>query len=74
MATTRTKQILCWKNRFSGEEGFVKTVSRKKGYFEATKDKSDAKAYVNVGFVNKDMQFLDEIGETKNNEFFCMNA
>ena len=63
-------QILCWRNKFSGEEGFVKTVSRKKGYFESTYDKSEARSYLTPSLAEKDIEYLGQIGETNNNDFF----
>ncbi len=66
------KSILGWRNRYSGEEGFVKSVSLKKGYFENTFNKSNAKSYVNEGLVRKDLNILNTIGETQNNDFFLI--
>ena len=66
------KSILCWRNRFSGEEGYVLSVSPKKGYFESTKDRTKAKVYVNNGLFQKDMLFLNSIGETNQNEFYLI--
>ena len=34
-----------WKNKWSGETGFVKKVHTKEGYFENTFDKSEAKIF-----------------------------
>ena len=68
------KQILCWKNRFSGEQGYVKSVSRKKGYFENTFDAKEAKSYMAQSVADKDLEFMEEIGETANNEFFFAKA
>lgn len=63
------EKIMCWRNKFSGEEGYVKNVSRKKGYFEATKDRKKAKVYKKESLISKDMDFLREIGEMDQNDF-----
>lgn len=64
------KKIICWRNKFSGEEGFVKKVSHKLGYFEATKNENEAKTYSKDGYISRDLDFFDKINETENNEFF----
>lgn len=66
----RTKVNLKWRNKYSGEEGYVKRTSVNCGYFENTFNKSEAKKYVNTPSVDKELEFLKEIGETANNEFF----
>ena len=61
--------LLKWRNRFSGEQGYVKTTSTKKGYFENTFDKNEAKRYRSDRELGADIAFLHSIGEDINNEF-----
>jgi hypothetical protein len=35
-------KIIRWTNKFSGEQGFVRKINHKDGYFENTFDKSEA--------------------------------
>lgn len=37
--------IIKWTNKYSKEEGYVKCLNRKEGYFENTFERSEAKAY-----------------------------
>lgn len=37
--------IVKWTNKFSGEEGFVKCINNKDGYFENTFDRADARKW-----------------------------
>ena len=63
---------LKWRNKFSKEEGYVKSTSPKKGCFYNTFEKSEAKKYTNETMINKDLAFLNTIGETNQNEFFVV--
>ena len=68
------KMNLKWRNRFSGEEGYVGKVSRKDGCFYATFDAKNAKTYISQSGVAKDLEFLASIGENTNNEFFTVEV
>lgn len=65
-----SKVNLKWRNRHSKEEGYVGKVSQKDGCFYAVFDKSGAKCYASSKLVNKDLVFLENIGEFERNEFF----
>lgn len=65
-----SKVVLKWRNKFSGEEGYVASVSKAKGYFINTFDKAEAKKYANETSVQKDLATLEAIGESENNDFF----
>ncbi len=65
-----TKLNLKWRNKFSGEEGYVASVSKAKGYFINTFDKAEAKKYANETGAQKDLATLEALGEFENNEFF----
>lgn len=65
---------LKWRNKYSGEEGFVKTVSTKNKCFYNTFDKSEAKTYTSDIVLNNEIEFLKSVGESKNNDFFTVEA
>jgi hypothetical protein len=69
----KTKTVLTWKNRLSGETGYVKTVSKKNGYFINTFNAVEAKSYRSNNDVMKDLEFLREIGEFDRNIFSSMH-
>ena len=60
---------LKWRNRYSGETGYVKSVSLAKGYFINTFDKSEAKQYISDKMISNDLDILLKIGEMDNNDF-----
>lgn len=68
------KLNLKWRNKFSGEEGYVASVSKAKGYFVNTFDKAEAKKYASETMVQKDLVTLEAVGETENNVFFTENV
>ncbi len=63
------KVNLKWRNKFSGEEGYVASVSNAKGYFINTFDKAEAKKYASEAATRKDLASLEAFGEFENNEF-----
>ncbi len=63
------KVNLKWRNKFSGEEGYVASVSKAKGYFVNTFDKAEAKKYASEAAAQKDLATLEALGEFVNNEF-----
>ena len=67
------KLNLKWVNKYSQETGYVGKVSKVKGYFENS-DKENAKTYVSMKTVEKDIAILTEIGEAENNNFFAEEA
>ncbi len=64
------KVNLKWKNKLSGEEGYVASVSKAKGYFVNTFDKAEAKKYASAAATQKDLVILEQLGELENNTFF----
>jgi hypothetical protein len=66
----KTKTVLKWRNKFSGEEGFVCTVSQSKGYFTNTFEAVKAKSYRSMKEVQKDLDLLLSFGEFDNNYFW----
>ena len=67
------KTVITWKNKFSGETGYVKSVSKKKGYFENTFDVNEAKVYKSAKTIAKDMDAIKSFGELENNMFFSID-
>lgn len=65
----KEKKILKWRNKFSGEEGYVKTVSKTRGYFINVYEREEAKKYTNQKQMENDLSILEAIGETENNIF-----
>ena len=70
---TTPRVILCWKNKFSGETGYVKSVSMKNRQFINTFNKTEAKKYNVKSILDKDLQLLKDIGEYDNNDFHIEN-
>lgn len=62
--------ILTWRNRFSGETGYVKSISKTEGHFVNTNDVHKAKKYKSDAGAKQALRILNELGETQNNEFF----
>lgn len=63
-----------WRNRMSGETGYVKTVKGKLGFFVNTWDKNEAKKYLSRTMAERDIVLLNEIGEGKDNDFEIVEA
>ena len=72
MAVSRNKKIK-WVNKFSKEEGFVKSVSKAKGHFENTFDVNEARLFSDKEAQNT-LAALEMIGETVNNDFAVVGA
>lgn len=66
------RAVLKWKNKYSGEEGYVKTMAHSKGHFVNTYEQSEAKIYTSDKVVAKDLEALKEMGETENNDFYTV--
>lgn len=63
---------LKWKNRYSGEEGYVKQVNVSKGHFTNTFVYEEAKKYPTLKSLETDVKKLIQMGEGDNNEFFAV--
>lgn len=63
-----------WRNRLSGETGYVKSVRAKLGHFENTWEQTEAKKYISEKAANNDIVLLNEIGEGKDNDFEIVQA
>ena len=62
-------KILKWTNKYSNEQGYVKSVKKADGHFVSTNDASEAKGYARNADVTKALKVLEEIGECENNHF-----
>lgn len=60
---------LKWVNKYSQESGYVSKVIKSKGYFENTFEQSKAKKYRYKTEVEREIQYLNSIGEGDNNDF-----
>lgn len=62
--------IIKWKNRFSQEEGYVKSVVASKKHFVNTFDRSEAKNYKDTSVAKSIITKLISYGEGDNNDFY----
>lgn len=67
-------QIIKWTNKFSGEQGYVKTVRKADGFFTNTFDAAEAKVFSRQCDVAKAMNLLASFGECENNDFEAVEA
>lgn len=61
--------IIKWTNKFSGETGFVKSVSNKEKHFINTFDKKSAKVYKDKSAAQRVIKTLTSYGEADANDF-----
>lgn len=61
--------IVQWKNKYSGEIGYVGKINKKKRYFENARDRDGARTWLNASMAEHDIAFLTEAGEAENNDF-----
>ena len=62
-------KILKWTNKYSNEQGYLKSVKKADGHFVNTEVKEEAKVFSRQCDVTKAMKVLEEIGECENNVF-----
>ncbi len=62
-------KVVAWTNKFSSETGFVKTISKKKGYFENTFVKEEARKFRSEKEAMNAVAQLKELGEDEKNDF-----
>ena len=60
--------VIKWTNKYSGETGYVASVSRKEGHFVNTYNREEAKEY-SAKSVSRIIKDLVSFGEGENNEF-----
>lgn len=62
-------KVIRWTNNFSGETGFVKKISKAKGYFENTFVKEEARKFISDKQIATALVQLAELKEDENNTF-----
>ena len=65
--------VIMWKNRYSGETGYVKRVCSNEKCFENTYDKSEAKEYGSIAAARGIITKLNSYGEGENNVFLIID-
>jgi hypothetical protein len=63
-----------WINKFSGEQGYVKSINTKEKHFINTWEQSEAKVYKTEASAQKAISRLIEFGEGDNNTFELVSA
>lgn len=58
-----------WTNKYSGETGYVESISAKEKHFVNTRDKNSAKRYGSLGVIRRMITTLEMYGEAENNIF-----
>lgn len=66
--------ILKWTNKYSGETGYVASVSSKEQHFNNTYDKEEAKRYQSESSVKRIITCLTAMGEADNNVFEAVSV
>lgn len=61
--------ILKWTNKYSGETGYVESISSKENCFHNTFEASEAKQYKSMAIANRMITVLKLMGEAENNDF-----
>ena len=61
--------VIKWTNRFSGETGFVHSVSAKEKHFNNTYEQNDAHKYASPSVAKRTINSLIGYGEAENNDF-----
>lgn len=61
--------ILKWTNKYSGETGYVESISSKEGHFNNTFDEKSAKKYNSESIAKRMITALKGMGEADNNHF-----
>lgn len=60
---------LKWTNKYSGEQGYVKSIKPSRGYFESTSDENEARNFRSANEAQKAIDQLIAMGEAENNSF-----
>jgi len=66
--------IIKWTNKFSGETGFVKSVSTKEKHFINAFDQKSAKKYKDASSAERVIKALISYGEAEANDFAIISA
>ena len=63
------RYIIQWTNKYSGESGYVASISEKNRYFNNTYNVNDAKRYLRESHAKGTITKLIHYGECNNNNF-----
>lgn len=63
------KCVVTWRNRRSGETGYVKSIKVKEGHFESTSIEKDAQKYANAGLASSAVTTLYNLPDAEENEY-----
>ena len=61
--------IIKWRNKYSGETGYVEKINKKYGYFENTFDESLASIFKTKSTASRALNWLTNSEEGENNTF-----
>lgn len=61
--------ILQWTNKYSGDTGYVESISAKEKHFVNTFNQNDAKRYATRSVATRMITSLSSYGEAENNTF-----
>ena len=64
--------VIKWRNKYSGEEGFVKTVRSNDRCFENTFNYNEARRYASASVAKGIITKLVSYGEAETNDFFIV--
>lgn len=65
----KSKLVIAWRNRVSGETGYVKRVSMANGCFINTYDITEAKKYVTEKAVVSDLKKIGTFADSAYNDY-----
>ena len=66
--------LIKWTNKFSGETGFVQSISKKEKHFNHTFDKKSAKVYKDKSAAQRIITLLTSYCEAEANDFAIISA
>lgn len=61
--------VIKWTNKYSGETGYVESISTKEQHFVNTYDIDSAKRYKSASVAKRMISSLESFGEAVNNDF-----
>lgn len=63
------KHVVKWKNRRSGETGYVEKINRKEDHFVSTQEIKDAMHYANAGLASSAITTLYNLADSAENDY-----
>lgn len=68
------KHVVQWKNRRSGETGYVEKINRKENHFVSTQEIKDAMHYANAGLASSAITALLNLADADENDYSYVPA